>query len=253
MKPLSLGLTCLLILTLGQAAPTAGDGEPATADDGGARPAEPAPAVERPHDPWVFRSILDGRSRIITIALHPRLWIAYDAQHQGLYRAWPGGVNFTGAVYNYSHGPQPSVDNPVIYLSQTDGDLWSVEKPEGVGEPRVSYRGYTLDKTNSVTLHYAIDVGGHEITIHETPSASPHDGAMSLVQCFVVEGLPEGYALRLRVTAEHERGPTQRTIAGHVKLIEAEEGDFENPAIIALRFAADGESTLTTTWREQAE
>ena len=39
---------------------------------------------DRPRDVWVFRSVLDQRARMVTLALHDDLWVAYDATHAGL-------------------------------------------------------------------------------------------------------------------------------------------------------------------------
>ncbi|MFN7120139.1 MAG: cytochrome C, partial [Saprospiraceae bacterium] len=65
-------------------------------------------AFVRPHDPWVFRSVLDSIPRMLTVALNDNLWAAYSAQTGALYKTWKGTVNFDGAVYTTAHGPQPS-------------------------------------------------------------------------------------------------------------------------------------------------
>lgn len=62
---------------------------------------------ERPRDPWVFRSVLDGEPRMVVLALHEDLWVAYDAGNGELARAWTGDVVFRGAVHDAVHGPQP--------------------------------------------------------------------------------------------------------------------------------------------------
>ena len=61
----------------------------------------------RPHDPWVFRSVLDWKPRVITMALHKDLWIAYSTENAALYKVWKGTVYFDGPVYTHAHGPQP--------------------------------------------------------------------------------------------------------------------------------------------------
>ncbi|MDA9139561.1 hypothetical protein N9N42_01795 [Flavobacteriaceae bacterium] len=48
--------------------------------------------VERPVDTWVFRSVLDKHPRMITVALHNDLWVAYDAQTAALYKKKHGKV-----------------------------------------------------------------------------------------------------------------------------------------------------------------
>jgi len=64
--------------------------------------------IERPHDPWVFRSVLRSKARMITVALHDDLWAAHNTETGTLYKVWKGGVNSDGAVYTTAHGPQPS-------------------------------------------------------------------------------------------------------------------------------------------------
>ncbi len=62
---------------------------------------------QRPHDPWVFRSVLDWKPRVITLALHKDMWVAYSTENAALYKAWKGSVYFDGPVYTHAHGPQP--------------------------------------------------------------------------------------------------------------------------------------------------
>src|SRR5678809_1119717 len=62
---------------------------------------------DRPIQPWAFRSVLDSQARILTIALHDDLWVAYHTDSCSLYKAWRGYVHFQGAVYDNNHGPQP--------------------------------------------------------------------------------------------------------------------------------------------------
>ena len=64
--------------------------------------------ADRPHDPWVFRSVMDEQARMITVALHDNMWASYSAETGALYKVWKGAVNFDGAVYTTVHGPQPS-------------------------------------------------------------------------------------------------------------------------------------------------
>ncbi len=59
-------------------------------------------APERPRDPWVFRSVLDERPRMITMALHKNMWSAYDTQKCGLYKAWQGMALYTPLSMDHS-------------------------------------------------------------------------------------------------------------------------------------------------------
>jgi len=66
----------------------------------------PVDTKERPHEPWVFRSVLDKNARVVTLALDDNIWAAYFTEDCRLYKAWKGGVNFDGPVYTTHHGPR---------------------------------------------------------------------------------------------------------------------------------------------------
>lgn len=145
--------------------------------------------VERPRDIWVFRSVLDQRPRIVTIALHEDLWLAYDATHGGLYKAWSGDVDFEGAVYTGAHGPQPTSRGPAYFTNET-GPEWTIRA--GGQDLRPRYRGYVKDD-GQVTLQYGLSVGRREAMIFETPEVRVEaDGTLSLVRSFRQQGLPQG-------------------------------------------------------------
>ena len=38
--------------------------------------------------------MLDGKPRMITLALRPGFWVAYDTAHASLHRVWRGRVEF---------------------------------------------------------------------------------------------------------------------------------------------------------------
>ena len=43
--------------------------------------------VQRARDPWAFRSVLDRQPRMLTLALNPECYVAYDLAHCVLYKA----------------------------------------------------------------------------------------------------------------------------------------------------------------------
>jgi len=98
-----------------------------------------APTIERPHSPWVFRSVLDEQPRMITLALHDKVWAAYSTQDAALYKVWSGNVNFDGAVYTTAHGPQP----------MSIGDAWLVNEhknPWKISKNGSEIAGYLMVK-----------------------------------------------------------------------------------------------------------
>lgn len=156
----------------------------------------------RPHEPWVFRSVLDRHARMITIALHEKLWVAYDAQTCSLYRAWPGGVKFTGAVYDLRHGPQPEAEGEA-YLSMPEAPkAWLVSRGGQPAQVKPDYTGYTVNGTASVTLHYRLVLdGAAEIRIDETPEVEKDDdGRLFFVRRLTVRA-PEGVTVKIPMAA----------------------------------------------------
>ena len=83
------------------------------------------PIAERGHEPWVFRSVLDRRPRMVTFALSRSMWAAYDTQHASLYKVWRDGVEFDGAVYTTRHGPQPAAEG-AGYIVSTIQNPWAI-------------------------------------------------------------------------------------------------------------------------------
>jgi hypothetical protein len=132
-------------------------------------PSPGADAPAHPRDPWVFRSVLDGKARMLTIALDDEMWLAYDATHCGLAKAWRGGVRFEGAVYDARHGPQPVSVGPV-YTVGYDGPVWHARKSNGEQLAlEARWAGYRL-AGERVTLLYDLALAdGRVVRVEETP------------------------------------------------------------------------------------
>jgi hypothetical protein len=186
------------------------------------------PILERPRDPWVFRSVLDGRARMVTIALSPELWVAYDAAHCGFYRAWKGGVLFEGAVYTSEHGPQPSVRG-ATYAQGMPSDRWRAEVDGAPVAVEPAWRGYELAGGRAI-LHYDLVLAdGRAIAIRESPEfvrppdrpaanrildrdqhpASIPPSAPGFVRRFTSLGIPPGVRLSLRIDDQEALGRLQ--------------------------------------------
>ena len=151
-----------------------------------------AMASERPRDPWVFRSVLDKKPRMITIALNERLWVAYDTQYGSIYKAWYGGVDFNGAVYTTSHGPQPTSQGSSYINGIEDGDVWYVDGIEA--GKRFSFKGYSFEG-EAIVLKYEInnqDDPSLSIRIFERPEiVIAKSGALGLKRVFGIENAGE--------------------------------------------------------------
>ncbi len=149
---------------------------------------------DRPLDPWVFRSVLDKNSRILTAALDDNLWIAYYTETGSPYKAWKGGVNFEGAVYDMAHGPQPTSYGP-IYFQNTDENIWSLYKEGKPVSSSYKYRGHTIEN-NTLTLHHNLLANDITIEIKETLDSDQSEGGSAiLTQQFSIEA-PTGYMVQ---------------------------------------------------------
>jgi hypothetical protein len=173
--------------------------------------------VQRPRDPWVFRSVLDERPRMVTVALAKDLWIAYDAADCGLYKAWKGGVHFDGAVYTTVHGPQPTSEG-TAYVTGKGGKVWRATASDGKRtELTPRWRGYVLAR-GEVHLRYDVTLpDGTVVSIEETPefvrpetlaedpsSRAPWlvKGLVGLRRSFAATGLPSGWTISVAVQAD---------------------------------------------------
>ena len=153
----------------------------------------------RPHDPWVFRCVLDRRPRMIVAALDRWMWVAYDAATCELYRVWSGGVNFEGSVYTGAHGPQPTTYGLPYPLPSRDrktdrAPRWSLvdaSRPGIVTETSRDrdYLGYEIVSGQLVVRsRLRRGRGAGEVIIEETPEHAAA-GKPALERTFRVRGL----------------------------------------------------------------
>jgi len=164
-----------------------------------------AQEIERPRDLWVFRSVLDRRPRVITVALHQDLYVAYDGNNGGLFKVWKEGVVLDGAVYTTKHGPQPTSQGRAYSGGLVDEPVWAIYKDNKQLDTKVQFQGYTW-KNNKVTFHYLLTFGNTmSISIDETPEYTfkAKENKVGLDRRFVVKSIPEGYKVGLTVYSEN--------------------------------------------------
>lgn len=146
-------------------------------------------------DIWVFRSVLDHRARIATVAFAPGYWLSYDATNCGLFKLWNGDVKFDGAVYTTVHGPQPTSQGAAIEEGVTDEPVWKAwfNGQEQTIKPR--YRGHYFDPKDKAVVHFRYDfkVGSQTFEVNETPSGLWKDGkVVGLRRSFAVGTFAKG-------------------------------------------------------------
>lgn len=142
----------------------------------------------RPQQPWAIRSVLDYRPRMLTLALDSTMYVAYDLETCRFYKAWKGGVNWDGIVYNDLKVIQPTSWG-VEYASDAGADPgWWVAHPGKKIIPDVRYRGYRFNKGH-IFLQYTLCTAEDTIEIQERPEyISTAEGLPGLERTFFVSG-----------------------------------------------------------------
>jgi len=201
--------------------------------------ASAAAGSERGRDPFAFRLVLDGRPRMLALALRPDLWVAYDTERAAIYKVWEGGIDFTGAVYDWMHGPQPT-SRGRIWLTSPWQEPWEIVQGAEARPARVRYRGHRIEAGRASLLYDVGLAGGPWIRVEESPEAiDAADGARAFTRRFTVD----------------RRGLRNVTLRLHLRLGVLREGDAVETngelaidsggdALLALRSDAPTDLTL---------
>ena len=146
---------------------------------------------DRPHDPWVFRSVMDSLPRMLTVALHDDLWASYSTRTGALYKAWKGAVNFDGAVYTTVHGPQPSTLGNSWFVNKYNEKPFVLVKNGKEAPAELQYRGHRIEN-NQVWLNYELTMSdGTIIKIAERPEyVNKDDRQTGFERTFKTENVP---------------------------------------------------------------
>ena len=111
---------------------------------------------ERGDSPWVRRSALDGRPRMITAAFAPDLRAAWSAETAALHLFWRGDVDYTGPVYDEAHGYEPT-SRGTAFLQPPATPAWSIATAEGWKPARIRWRGHGFDpESGALWLEYEV-------------------------------------------------------------------------------------------------
>ncbi|MBK8547400.1 MAG: DUF1080 domain-containing protein [Saprospiraceae bacterium] len=110
---------------------------------------------QRPVENWVFRSVLDLQPRILTIALHNNLWVAYHTKTGAMYKAWKGNVMFDGPVYTTAHGPQPISIGDSYMVNQHKNPWFVLNEKRDTVDVKFNYLGHRFVK-GQVELMYSL-------------------------------------------------------------------------------------------------
>ena len=155
--------------------------------------------LDRPRDPWFFRSVLDKKPRMLTLALDTACYVAYDLAHCTLYKAWKGGVNLEGAAFTNKKNVQPTTWGSSYYTDSLRQDAW-IAALHGKNESfKMLHKGYVIED-NQLTLNYQLILSsGDTIHIEERPEfIRSETGRPGLERSFKMSGNPGGAVISLK-------------------------------------------------------
>jgi cytochrome c len=210
------------------------------------------PQQDRPNDPWVFRSVLDKKPRMITFALNDQLWAAYSTDSCALYKVWSGNVDFTGAVYNMRHGPQPiSVGNS--WFENKFQQPWNAivnGKPES---PTADYKGHRYTDGHAEIMYDLILSDGRKIRVNERPEFVEKERQVGFERSFRVENCPADVQLSFQTNAASLADPSNVEVNGATfQITQKETNQIEkNFSTMSIEGTLQLTSTQTasiTTW-----
>lgn len=154
--------------------------------------------IERPRDPWAIRSVLDQRPRMLTLAMHPEVYLAYELSQGSLYKAWKGDIALNGAAFNNLKTIQPSSVGITYLVDSSQGPTWQWFHQGALQSPDYIYLGYHIQH-NRIELNYRLHLSsGDDIFVTEYPEISiKADGVPQLERGFAIPNLPKGDTLYL--------------------------------------------------------
>lgn len=155
--------------------------------------------VDRPHNPWVFRSVLDSQARMVTLALNENMWAAYNTNDCSIYKVWKGHVHFDGAVYTTVHGPQPTTIGDSYMEPQNQN--WLIRENGNISKVAAQYNGHEF-KNGKAYLNYTLtDDQGRSINVKESPDYYENaQGQAGFVRNYTTSNVPPGVEVILQTT-----------------------------------------------------
>lgn len=153
----------------------------------------------RPMDPWAFRSVLDRRPRMLTLALDSACYAAYDLGQGQLYKVWKGGVLREGTVFTNKKNIQPSSWGASYYAEESLPNRWIVRRNGKEMPVTTEYKGYLLEG-NGITLRFELVLeDGLRVTLSESPEFVRNEqGKPGFRRSFAGTEIPDGLEVLLQ-------------------------------------------------------
>jgi hypothetical protein len=194
---------------------------------------------QRDRDPWIFKAVLPGKSRMVIVALDPNLVAVYDAVNCGLYMAWDGPVEDGNQTYGHRQDGSTYEPQGPLYHEQNDETVWSVKNGSTEVSSSVKFRGYTINGTLATLRYTVILESGAAIEIGEIPEFGTEGGNTRIVRDFTITGIPAGMSVSLKL----DGGVMQESWeAIGIGSISTQGGSY-------LVQDVDGPTTVIGTWR----
>ena len=181
--------------------------------------------VDRPYNPWVFRSVLDLQPRIITLALHDNLWVAYNTNDGSLYKVWKGMVNFDGAVYTTLHGPQPTSLGNAYFINQHKNP-WLVIANGREIIPKVTYKGHKFVEGHGQLMIELALPDGKTILVNEQPEYTDSEGVTGFERIFTTSNVPDGHQVALKINVSSVATKDRVATNGNFQITTSEDRTY---------------------------
>jgi cytochrome c len=152
--------------------------------------------IERPRDVWAYRSVLDKKPRMFTLALDTACYAAYDLANCKLYKIWKGGVHLQGAAFTDKKNIQPESWG----ASYTDSihNNWLVEINGKKDSFHIINKGYRFDKNRVFIKFLLVTSANDSIIIEEHPEFIQENDIPGFERTFTTSGVPEGVVISLQ-------------------------------------------------------
>src|SRR5690554_1220410 len=154
--------------------------------------------INRPMEPWAFRSVMDRQPRMLTLALDTACFISYDLPRGTMYKAWKGGVTLEGTVYTDKKNVQPTSWGQAYYMDSLKQATWEIHQGGKKINSKFIHQGYAF-RDSKITLKYALVLDTWDtVFIKESPEFlwDEHDRP-GLERIFETSGVPEGTSVYL--------------------------------------------------------
>lgn len=201
----------------------------------------------RPKEAWVFRSVLDKRARIITVALNKDLYVAYDGNNGGIFKIWKEGVSYSGTIWDTKHGPQPTSMGKSFSEGIVDEQVWFLTK-NGISIPAtMQFKGY-IWKNNKVTFQYEITGDNQIALVEETPEfvSKPTENLFGLERKIKVS-VADGYGVYTTIKYNNLSNLTDFLTDGTLKLLSKNENYTDLGTLLDIKANITLKSNATTT------